>query len=95
MVTPDSRYANLGESTFRAPDGKVAVYLRRRFVPDPSAVRGSPVAAQRGERIDVFASREIGSPMQFYRICDASGLDDPFAVAESPQPRLYLPGGYG
>jgi hypothetical protein len=91
MVAPDSRYANLGESTFTAADGRVAVYLRRRLLPDPAKVQGAPAQPRPGERIDLLAARALGSVTQFYRICDASGIDDPFAVAEGSAGEVYLP----
>jgi|HubBroStandDraft_6_1064221.scaffolds.fasta_scaffold561177_2 hypothetical protein len=91
MVAPDSRYANLGESTFRAPDGRVAVYLGRRILPEPAAVQGALAATRPGERVDTLAARALGSVKQFYRICDANGIDDPFEVAEAGRTRVYLP----
>ena len=91
MVAPNSRYANLGESIFRAPDGRVAVYLQRRIVPEKTTVQGPVTAARPGERIDLLAARTTGSVTQFYRICDANGFDDPLAVAEGAVTRVHLP----
>lgn len=92
MAAPNSRYANLGEATFVAPNGHVAVYLRRRILPDPERVRGPIAATQPGERADLIAARTLGSPTQFHRICDANAISDPFDVAEEPREQVYLPG---
>jgi hypothetical protein len=44
-----------------------------------------------GERVDLVAARVLGSPTQFYRICDASNVADPFDVAESGASEVSLP----
>ncbi len=82
----------VGEATFTAPDGHVAVYLQRRLLPDPDKRARQPVAVMRpGERVDLVAARALGSPTQFYRICDASNVADPFDVAESGASEVSLP----
>ncbi len=92
MVAPNSRYAHVGESTFSVPDGHVAVYIRRRLLPDPEKVRGGIAATRPGERVDLVAARTVGSVTQFYRLCDANGVSDPFEVAEGGNTQVFLPG---
>jgi hypothetical protein len=91
MAQPNSRYANVGEATFVAPEGHVVVYLRRRLLPDPERVRGTLAAVRPGERVDTIAARTLGSPTQFHRLCDANGVADPMDVAEGALTQVTLP----
>jgi hypothetical protein len=90
MAAPNSRYATVGEATFASPEGHVAVYLQRRLLPDPDRLKNSPLAVRPGERADLVAARALGSPTAFHRLCDASNIADPFAIAEERVP-VYLP----
>lgn len=92
MVAPNSRYANLGELTFEGSDGHTVVYLRRRFLPDPSSVQGPLTLVGPGEhRADLLAARTLGSVTQFYRLCDANGTSDPFDLADGAITQVYIP----
>jgi len=79
MIGPTSRYAGTALATLTVSDGDGGVrevrYLRRRFVPAPSA-HAILVEHRRepGERLDLLAARYLGDPTQFWRLCDASGV---------------------
>lgn len=79
MIGPTSRYAGTALATLTVSDGdggaREVRYLRRRFVPAPSA-HSILVEHRRepGERLDVLAARYLGDPTQFWRLCDASGV---------------------
>lgn len=79
MFSQTSRYAGLptATSTSTAPDGttRTVTYVRRRLLPRPgdhTLVTTHTVAA--GERLDHLASRYLGDPAQFWRICDATDV---------------------
>ena len=74
MLFRSSRYAAVETATMTADDGRVIVYLRRRFVPNPSrfvAVREHPVVS--GDRLDNVTAKHLDDPEQFWRLCDANG----------------------
>jgi hypothetical protein len=77
-----SRYYALEQAKFTSTDGKVIVYVRRRFIP---SAEGMPVLAEvaviQGDRLDLIAGRTIGDPEQFWRICDANNAMNPFDLA--------------
>jgi hypothetical protein len=92
MVAPSSRYGTLGEATYTSPDGHVAVYLRRRLLPDPELARGGVTTVRPNERrADLLAARTLGSVGQFYRLCDANAIADPFDLTDESVAQVYLP----
>jgi hypothetical protein len=99
-VTPafpdNSRYRAIETSTVTLPDGRVVVYLRRRFVPAPerfATVKERTVA--QGERLDNIAAQELGDPELFWRLCDANGALSPDELTAEPgrSIRITLPEG--
>jgi hypothetical protein len=74
LFPPNSRYHGLDTATFQAPDGRIIVYLRRRFVPPPErlALLVEHTVID-GDRLDNLAAQYLGDPEQFWRICDANG----------------------
>jgi hypothetical protein len=82
MFSPNSRYAGIPTATLTvsAPDGskRTVTYVRRRLVPrlqDHTVLTEHTVAP--GERLDHIASRYLGDPTQFWRICDATDVLSP------------------
>lgn len=73
MFEPTSRYSSLEEAKYTTPDGREIAYKRRRFLPQG---RTMPLLAEvtvtQGDRLDLMASRTLGDPKQFWRICDAN-----------------------
>jgi hypothetical protein len=96
MFDPTSRYYNLGTGTYVSPDGQVITYVRRRFLPQgetmPLLVE---VTVIQGDRLDLVATRTLGDPEQFWRICDANGAMRPDALTEEVGRtlRITLPDG--
>ena len=72
---PTSRYYGIDTTTLKMMDGRMAVYLRRRFLPSPDrfALLQLHVISQ-GERLDNIAAKHMGDPEAFWRIADANGL---------------------
>lgn len=83
MIDPDSRYAELPLASHRTrdgstPDEREIPYVTRRFLPraDALSMLGT-VTVKDGDRLDLIASRVIGDPLQYWRICDANEAMDP------------------
>jgi hypothetical protein len=77
-LPPSSRYAAVETAETTRADGTRLVYLRRRFVPDPSRFETlalHPVAA--GERLDNITAAYLDDPEQFWRLADANRALDP------------------
>jgi hypothetical protein len=75
---PTSRYYGIETATLEMPDGRVVVYLRRRFVPSPDrfALLQEHTVTQ-GERLDNITAHYLGDPEQFWRVADANRAMDP------------------
>ncbi len=91
-----SRYHGVDTATLETSDGRIIVYLRRRFV--PAAERFTTVqehAVVQGDRLDNLAGRYLGDPEQFWRLCDANGVMSPEELTEEVgfRIRITLPEG--
>jgi hypothetical protein len=93
---PNSRYAGVQTATIETPDGRVVVYLKRRFVPPPErfALLHEHFVAE-GDRLDNITARYIGDPERFWLICDANRAMQPDELTETPGRalRITLPEG--
>jgi hypothetical protein len=91
MFSPSSRYSQVLDATYEAPDGTAVTYKRRRF---PVASQNGPfgyIHVQPEERVDQLAARTLRDPLQFWRLCDANGVMDPFELVENPGRRVRIP----
>lgn len=88
---PNSRYAGTPTARLELPDGRSAVYLRRRLVPRPErfALLREHTVVQ-GDRLDLLAARHLGDPELFWRICDANGAMRPDELTETIGRRLRI-----
>jgi hypothetical protein len=92
MIDHTSRYAAIARGTHALPDGAVATYVRRRFLPDPAALPLlAELAITDGERLDLFAARTLGDPLQFWRIADANAAMSPFDLVSRAGRVLRIP----
>ena len=58
-----SRYANVGQAVWTAPDGSQVPYLLRRFLPAPGTIATASLhQVALGERIDTIADAALGDP---------------------------------
>jgi hypothetical protein len=91
-----SRYSGIETATIETAEGKVIIFLRRRFLPDPArfALLEEHVVLQ-GERLDNITAKYLGDPEQFWRICDANGAMRPDELTETVgrHLRITLPEG--
>ncbi len=84
MFDPTSRYANIGDTTYTAPDGQTIVYKKRRFPPPAASLPLLTLAVVgQSDRLDLIAYRTLGRPELSWRIADANDALDPFALVES------------
>ena len=93
----NSRYLGIETATMVTAEGKMIVYLRRRFVPDPATlVTVGEVQVSDGDRLDRLAATHLGDPIQYWRIADGSGAQVPSALERPGDTlRLTLPAGLG
>ena len=89
--SPMSRYSGIETATIETPEGKVVIFLRRRFLPQPErfALLQEHVVLQ-GERLDNITARYLGDPEQFWRVCDANGAMRPDELTETAGRRLRI-----
>lgn len=91
LFPPTSRYAGIDTATTKDADGRIVIYLRRRFVPSPEkfSLLQEHVVTQ-GERLDNITARYLGDPEQFWRVCDANGAMSPEELTETIGRRLRI-----
>jgi hypothetical protein len=92
MFVNTSRYYSLETAVYTLPDGQTVAYKRRRFLPEGAAM---PLLVEiqvaQGDRLDLIASRNLGDPQQFWRICDANNAINPLDLASEPGRTLRIP----
>jgi nucleoid-associated protein YgaU len=92
MFDPTSRYHSLDQATYVVAGRRTVTYVRRRFLPPgknmPLLVE---VTVVQGDRLDLIASRTLGDPEQFWRICDANNAMDPQDLMAQPGTKLRVP----
>lgn len=95
MIDSTSRYAGLPKLTYTTPDGRVIVYLSRRFVPQPGSIPSQgQVTVQQSEhdRLDLVTARTpIRQPELFWRIADANEAMNPFDLTRPAGRTLRVP----
>lgn len=92
MISQTSRYTGIEVAVTVTPDGKQINYLRRRFLPNPST--GSVLTMHtvtEGERLDIIASRHLGDPELFWRICDVNYSMRPEDLTKKMGKKLQIP----
>src|ERR1700736_3802999 len=97
MLDAQSRYAAVGHDTFEASDGTRAIYLRRRFLPDPQSVPSfrSVDAKAMATHLALVAAASLGDAFLFWRICDANAAMNPFDLVAERAGRLMIPSPIG
>jgi hypothetical protein len=83
LFSPNSRYAGIDTGQLTKADGKIIVYLRRRFVPPPErfALLQEYTVVQ-GDRLDNITAQHLDDPEQFWQICDANAAMRPDELTE-------------
>jgi hypothetical protein len=90
-LSPMSRYSGIETATLETAEGRVIIFLRRRFLPQPErfALLQEHVVLQ-GERLDNITAKYLGDPEQFWRVCDANGAMRPDELTETVGRRLRI-----
>ncbi len=92
MFDASSRYAGIATETLTESDGKVVAYIKRRFLPQGSAMLTiQKVRIVAGDRIDNVSAKTLGDPLQFWRICDANNAMYPPDLTYYPGSVLTIP----
>jgi hypothetical protein len=83
LFPPNSRYAGIDTGQLTTADGKIIVYLRRRFVPPPERFALlQEYTVVEGDRLDNLAAKFIGDPERYWQICDANAAMSPEELTE-------------
>lgn len=82
MFDSTSRYAPIEEATIDLPqrDGtsRTTRFKRRRFLPPRASMTSlAEHTVTGGERLDAIATRYVGDPAAFWRLCDANDVRRP------------------
>jgi hypothetical protein len=87
-----SRYANVGQAIWTAPDGSQVPYLLRRLLPAPgSLATASLYRVQLGQRTDTIANATLGDPTLSWLLGDANLAMRPTQLAQQPGRVLVIP----
>ncbi len=91
LFPPNSRYQGIATAKLETADGRVVVYLRRRFVPAPDrfALVQEHTLVQ-GDRLDNLAAQYLGDPELFWRLCDANNAMRPEELTETIGSKLKI-----
>lgn len=92
MFDHKSRYYNLETVKLQLPDGREAVYKRRRFLPKGRAMPLlAEVTVTEGDRLDLITARTLGDPEHFWRVADANDATNPFDLTAETGRVLRVP----
>jgi nucleoid-associated protein YgaU len=89
MFFKGSRYATVGDLTFRTSDGRELKYKTTRFTPRTDARAGHLV--HQGERLDHIAQRYYRDPERFWRIADANQVMWPDELTQKAAAVIMIP----
>ncbi len=79
MPDATSRYANIPQADYTAPDGRVFAYQLRRFPPKSGTFTiQAVVAVKSSDRLDSLTGRTLGNPLLFWQVADANDAMNPF-----------------
>lgn len=92
LFAASSRYSGIETATLELAEGRIIIFLRRRFVPSPGRFETlqEHVVGQ-GERLDNLAALYLGDPLLFWRLCDANNGMRPDALTARIGQRLRIP----
>lgn len=88
---PTSRYFGVPTARLVTAEGRLVVFLRRRF--PPPLERFVPLQehiVKEGDRLDNIAARYLGDPEQFWRLCDANGVLSPDELTDTVGKRIRV-----
>ncbi len=78
VFEPTSRYYARPLTSSVTPEGDTVVHTTRRFVPAAENFELLQFHfVEQGDRLDNLAHTHLGDAQQFWRLCDANGVDKP------------------
>src|SRR3954462_5310907 len=92
MFARTSRYYGIETAQLALPDGRVVVYVKRRFV--PATGNDLPLdhhTVTRGDRLDNVTAIYLRDPEQFWRVADANGAMKPEELTEEIGRVILIP----
>jgi hypothetical protein len=91
LFAATSRYFGIDTQTIAMADGKIVIYLSRRFLPAPERFQLlQEHTVTQGERLDNIAARQLGDPELFWRIADANRAMRPEELVETVGRKLRI-----
>ncbi len=94
--SPTSRYSGKPLTSSVTADGQPVVHITRRFVPSPEKFALLQFHyVEQGDRLDNIAHKYLADPEQYWKLCDANGVDNPnqLLAAVGRAIRITLPAG--
>jgi hypothetical protein len=94
MIDPTSRYAALAQTplVFTDPQGREIRYVPRRFLLPVDAYEVlAEVRVQGNDRLDLVATRTLGSADAWWRVADANEALDPAELTAQPGVPVRVP----
>ena len=92
MFDHTSRYYNIKDARYTTADGRHIVYKCRRILPQGDMIaKLAEIKISAAERIDQVNARALGSPEQYWRLCDANNAMNPFDLTAHPPLTLKVP----
>ena len=86
-----SRYYSVETAELTLIAGRIARYVRRRFIGQPSNFETlTHHSVVQGDRIDNVAAQYLGDPQQYWRICDANAVLRPEELTDTPGRRIRI-----
>lgn len=88
----NSRYNASHIRTYTTPAGDSVAFAGRRIIPEQDRYQAlDRHRATAAERIDQVADAFYGDPEQYWRICDANGVERPALALDPPGKLLVIP----
>jgi nucleoid-associated protein YgaU len=91
MFESNSRYTQIEDEVLTTENGQVIRYKKRRFLPEGGKMELiQEITVTAGDRLDLIASKVLGDPEQFWRICDANNAMYPFDLVTKANKTLRV-----
>src|ERR1700730_19309137 len=94
MFDQTSRYVNSHIAKLTTETGRIINYIERRLLPsqvDEKTTYLQEMTVNAGDRLDMIATRTIGDPLQYWRICDVNDCMYPLELTSEPGRQIRIP----
>jgi hypothetical protein len=91
LFASNSRYFRVATKTIEISRGRAVAYVGRRFLPPSGSLQKiQDYTVTDGVRLDTIASRFMGDPTVFWRLCDANDAMRPEELTETVGRKLRI-----